>query len=267
MKARLFLQKYDEAKAAGMQTHRVSDFFCGDHPGSLRPDFEMWANAGVMSIELRTWITAYQLCCLDDGMQESPHGVITKLAAARPNSGPKCWAALYRYKQNLHLKRSMDLNHPGRFGSLFRHWRLLFSKRPTFGTERLVHPRKVAKNFEEKVYRMNQFAFTNIGTMKKDQEQFRQDTTDHIEAISLTGKITREYLRMVLLPRDIVSFIQDVPPVDADAGTVSSRAEEVSVLQPPELYSIIASDQNRLKTIVTQSARCDLVAAAPFMVP
>ena len=103
--------------------------------------------------------------------------------------------------------------------------------------------------------------------MKKDQEQFHQDTTDHIEAISLTGKITREYLRMVLLPKDIASFMPDVLPVDADVGTVSSGAEEVSVLEPPELYSIISSDQYRLKTIVTQSAQCDLVAPAPFMAP
>ena len=156
----MFLQKYDEAKVNGVRTHRVSDVFCGGHAGSLRHDFERWANAGVMSINLRTWLTAYQLCCLDDGMQESPHGIITKIAMSRPNATPKCWAALYRYKQNMDLERSLDMNHPGRFSSLFRHWRLPFSKRPTFGAKRLVHPRKfIRKKFLEKVYRMNEFAF------------------------------------------------------------------------------------------------------------
>ena len=77
---------------------------------------------------------------------------------------------------------------------------------------------------------MNDFVFSNVGRMKKDQEQFHRDTTDPIEAISLNGKITREYLRMVLLPKDIVSFVPDVPPVDADVGTVSNGQRKFQCL-------------------------------------
>ena len=263
----MFLQKYDEARANGILTHRVSDLFCGEQHGSLRLDFEQWAHRGLMSIELRTWMTAYQLCCLDDGMQESPHGIITHIVASRPCSTPKCWSALYRYKQNLAAKRSLDINHPGRFNSLFQHWRMLFSKRSTLGAGRLIQPRKsIKRNFLEKVYRMNEFAYQNIGTMKKDQELFLRDSTDEVVPLSHSGKIAREYLRMMLQPRDIVSFFPYVPPVGADVGTVSSEAQDVSVLEPPELYSIISSDQHRLKTITTQSAQCDLAAPAPFMV-
>jgi len=112
---------------------------------------------------------------------------------------------------------------------------------------------------------MNEFAFQNTGTMKNDQDRFLQSGTDLVEPISLHNKITREYLRMVLLPKDIVSFMPDAPQVDADVGTVTSGAADVSVLEPPELYSIISSDQYRLKTIVTQSAKRDLDAPAPFM--
>ena len=264
----MFLQKYDEAKVNGVRTHRVSDVFCGEQAGSLRHDFKRWVNEGVISIDLRTWLTAYQLCCLDDGMQESPHGIITKIAMSRPNSTPKCWAALYRYKQNMDLKRSLDMIHPGRFNSLFQYWGLIFSKRPTFGPSRLVHPRNLGqKKFFERVYRMNDFAFSSMGTMKKDQEQFHRDTTDHTLAVTLTGKMTREYLRMVLLPKDIVSFVPYVPQVDLLTGEITFVVEEVSVLEPPELYSIISSDQSRLKTIVTQSALGDYNASAPFMAP
>ena len=263
----MFLQKYDGASANGTLTHRVSDFFCGEQPGSLRFDFEAWAYRGVMSSDLRTWLTAYQLCCLDDGMQESPHGIITHIVNAKPSSTPQLWSALYRYKQNLAAKRSLDINHPGRFSLLFQNWRMLFSKRPTFGARRLIQPRKLIKrDFLQKVYRMNEFAYQNIGTMKKDQELFLRNSTHQVEALSHQGKIAREYLRMMLQPRDIVSFIPYVPPVDADVGTVSSEAQDVSVLEPPEVYSIISSDQHRLKTIVTQSAHCDLAAPAPFMV-
>lgn len=261
----MFLQKYDEAKAGGVLTHRVSDLFCGDADQSLRHDFEGWAHSGIMTIELRTWLTAYQLCCLDDSMQESPHGIITNLAKTRPNSSPKQWAALYRYQQNMAVKRSMEMNHPGRFCTLFKHWRLVFSRKPTMGVPRLLHPRNPIKaRFLERVYRMNDYAFHNVGAMKKDQTEFLHSVTNAVKSIKLHGKICREYLRMVVLPSDIVSFIP-VPSADMEGG-ISEAELAISALEPPELYSIVSSDQYRLKTIVTQSAHADLNVPAPFMV-
>jgi len=221
-----------------------------------------------MSTALRTWITAFQLCCLDDGMQESPHGIITGFANRKKRSLPRHWAALFRHAQNMDLKRSLDMNHPGRFSALFRYYRLLFSKKPTYGSQTLVHPRQLPRaKFGERVYRMNDFSFYQFGSVKKEQAKFLLSVTDETQTISSQGKIFREYLRMVLLPKDIVSIMPEVVPVaPADKDGANSEAEPEPMGEPPELFSIISSDQTRLKTIVTQSSVADLSAPAPFMV-
>ena len=246
--------------AAGRPTHRVADLFCSERPGSLRLEFETFVNLDLMSTNLQTMLTAYQLCNLDDGFQESPHGIITNWARGRPRSLPSDWSAQLRYMQNIVLKRLLDRNHPGRFAALFDHWRMLFSKKPTFGVRRLLCPRHfIRKDFLKKTYRMDDYAFHRVEGVKKSQSKFLDSFSEEVKQISNTGKIVREYLRMVLCPRDIVSIISRSPPghcVDVP----------VTLEEPPLIYSIISSRVNALKTIVTQSAVADASAPAPFMV-
>lgn len=255
--------------ASGAKTHRVADLFCGDGIGNISDDFEEWAHFGRMSTVLRTWITAFQLCCLDDGIQESPHGIITAIASAKVRSLPPCWSAFYRFKQNHETKRSLDILVPGRFNSLFHYWRSLFCKKSLVGRSKIVHVRKgIPKDFAQKVFRMNDYAFSSIGTMKADQDRFLHCITDSCETLTNAKKIFREYLRMVLSPRDIISilpegcpFIQIQDGADSDTGAAPPPLHE-----PPIVYSIIASDQYRLKTIRTSDSRGDWDAPAPFMV-
>ena len=263
-KAAKFLKLYDDQVAAGRPTHRVADLFCRKRPGSLRQDFEDWVNIGVMSTQLQTMLTAYQLCNLDDGFQESPHGIITHVAQLARSSKPAHWSAHFRYTQNMEIKRTLDRSHPGRFGTLFEHWRLLFAKTPTFGTARLLHPRKFARcNFLAKVFRYDDYAFHNIEGVKANQSKFLETFTEGMEQIANPGKIIREYLTMMLRPSDIISF---VPPSDSNSADVQAAPMPFALEEPPTMLSIVTSRHQALKTIVTQSAVADENAPVPFLV-
>ena len=267
IKAKLFLTKFSEAKTQGIKVHRVAEFFCGEGPGNLSEDFGNWANHGGMSTELRTWLTAYQLCSLDDSMQEAPHGIIARYQKSRPSSLPSCWSSFYRYQQSMDAKRSLDMNFPHRFGTLFTHWRSLFSMKSTLG-RRLGRPRRTEKKFIHKVYRMNNFSFHVNGTpMRKEQDKFLATITDDKIPVTKLGKVVREYLRIVLKPSDIVSI--NLGEVDAgNSGGEGHALEEGSRPPPqnPETFSIVSSDQYRLKTIVTSSRFADFNTTAPFLV-
>jgi len=268
IKAKLFLTKFSEAKTQGRKVHRVAEFFCGDGPGNLSEDFSNWADRGVMSTELRTWLTAYQLCSLDDSMQESPHGIIARYQKSRPASLPSSWSAFYRYRQTMQAKRSFDMNFPHRFGSLFTHWRSLFAMKSTLGC-RLAKPRRALMQtaaFTQKVYRMNHFSFHVKGSpMKKEQDKFLASITDDKTPVTSIGKVVREYLRMVLKPRDIISIHSGEVDAGAGEGHASEEGSRLP-LQPPEIFSIVSADQYRLKTIVTSSRFAALNTIAPFMV-
>ena len=264
IKAKLFLTKFSEAKTQGRKVHRVAEFFCGNGPGNLSEDFGNWANHGDMSTELRTWLTAYQLCSLDDSMQESPHGIIARYQQSRPRSLPANWAAFYRHRQSVEIKRSLDMKSPHRFGTLFTHWRSLFSMKSTVG-HRLKRRGSIEKKFLEKVYRMNHFSFRVNGTpMKKEQDKFLASITDRKTPVTHLGKLVREYLRIVLKPSDIIGI--NLGEVDAGEGHALENGFRPPP-QNPETFSIVSSDHYRLKTIVTSSRSADFNLAAPFLVP
>ena len=264
-KAKLFLDKFNEAKANGTKVHRVAEFFCGNATGNLSEDFSIWADCGIMSTKLRTWLTAYQLCSLDDSVQEAPHGIITAIVKTRPNSLPSLWSSLYRHRQSMAAKKSLDMNVPLRFNALFRYWRSLFSLKSTVG-RRLLRAKRPLKEsaFTQKVYRMNHFSFHVNGTpMKKEQEKFMASIADDKTPLTFMGKMIREYVRMTLKAKDIVSIHYD----GADAGEGLALADgSIVPPQTPEIFSIVSADQHRLKTIVTQGRVHELNAPAPFVV-
>ena len=88
-KATEFVERYDQSMAnpeTKPKVHRVSHYLAS---GQLGIDLRAYANGHPMSERLRTEITAYQLCMLDDSVQESPHARITKvLQTARASKPP-----------------------------------------------------------------------------------------------------------------------------------------------------------------------------------
>ena len=99
--------------------------------------------------------------------------------------------------------------------------------------------------------------------MKKEQEKFMASIADDKTPLTFMGKMIREYVRMTLKAKDIVSIHYD----GADAGEGLALADgSIVPPQTPEIFSIVSADQHRLKTIVTQGRVHELHAPAPFLV-
>ena len=76
-----------------------------------------------MSDRLRTEVTAYQLCVLDDNVQESPHALVSRIATTARQSRAKWWSSTVRLQQNRSVMRVMEVIAPGRFAKFFKCWK------------------------------------------------------------------------------------------------------------------------------------------------
>jgi hypothetical protein len=219
-----------------------------------------------MSRRLRTELTAYQMAMLDDSFQESPHGIITAIVRRAPSSLDSWWSANFRLRQNLALRKVMDREHPGRFADLFKHWRSLFSRKPT--GRKLRHCRGfIRKDFLKKVYRMDEYAFHNLNTMKKFQTSFQQLSAEAIADVSSEGKIMQEYVQMILKP-DIVYSIMDDDMAIANPAPPASSGTEIcaDIADPPLTFQVVSLQTKSLKTIRTADGRAEQALRAPVMI-
>jgi hypothetical protein len=118
------LRRYDEAVAGGKFVHRVSRYLCGEGNGCLGSYLRLFATTGHMSVPLRTEITAYQLCVLDDSMQEGPHASVSRVALNARTSRASWWSGSLRLKQNMAM---WELNEP-LVNCWFGRWKAIYQK-------------------------------------------------------------------------------------------------------------------------------------------
>ena len=78
-----------------------------------------------MSDRLRTEVTAYQLCVLDDSVQESPHALVSRIATTARQSRAKWWSSTVRLQQNRSVMTAMEVIAPGRFVKFFKCWKMI----------------------------------------------------------------------------------------------------------------------------------------------
>lgn len=150
-----FLMKYDQVMstpAGHSEIHRVTHYLAGDGPGCLGAEFRMYATGGPLSPTLRTEITAYQLCVLDDGIQESPHALVSRLATGATQSGPSWWSATIRMQQNIQVKKDIDAIAPNRFAKLFRSWKIMAQPK-WYRYQQFIPKRIQTPSFLDIVYR------------------------------------------------------------------------------------------------------------------
>jgi hypothetical protein len=154
-KAKEFVKRYDKSMAnpeTKAQVHRVSHYLAS---GELGSDLRAYAKGDPMSERLRTEITAYQLCMLDDSVQESPHAKSTKVVQAARASKPPWWSATVRMQQNIDLMDALEAKKPQRFAQFFHSWKFLCqTSRSSKATWRLTPKRVGDKPFLQKVYRL-----------------------------------------------------------------------------------------------------------------
>lgn len=166
-KAALFVERYDKAiadPATKLKVHRVSHYLAS---GALGLDLRAYATGSPMSKKLRTEITAYQLCMLDDSMQESPHARISRVVQAARPSKPPWWSATVRLRQNLAICKSLDELKPQHSRALFQAWKFLAHRNPSSHVQWNLIPKRVGtKPFLQMVYRLGQENRTDWSSLR-----------------------------------------------------------------------------------------------------
>ena len=154
-KAALFVERYDKAiadPATKLKVHRVGHYLTS---GALGLGHRADATGSPMFKKLRTEITAYQLCMLDDSMRHSPHARISRVAQAAWPSEPPWWSATVRLSQNLAVCKSLDELKPQQSRALFQAWKFLAHRNPSSHVHWNLIPKRVGtKPFLQMAYRL-----------------------------------------------------------------------------------------------------------------
>ena len=105
-----------------------------------------------MSSALRAEILAYQLVVLDDGVQESPHSLVSRIATSARHSSPSWWSSTVRFEQNIKVKNAMDAIDTSRFASFFDKWKVMgHCEWPKYS--KLRNQRVKTRSFLDMIYR------------------------------------------------------------------------------------------------------------------
>lgn len=126
--AKQFVEEYDRQcndPTSLAPVHRVATYLASEAPGCLGSDLRRFAAGLPMSKPLRQEISAYQLCVLDDSMQESPHAMVSKVAAKGPHTSIMYWSGIVRYTQNNELANLVKELGTVSFERLFERWQCI----------------------------------------------------------------------------------------------------------------------------------------------
>ena len=116
------------------------------------------------------------------------------------------------------------------------------------------------------VYRMDDFAFPNLKSIKADEASLHRLQDDDAGSVKVKNhrKVIREWLNMSIDPGAIVSFADNsIDNVDT-VGSPSSLPLTIDV--PPTMFNVVAQEVAALKTVVAHSTRPEYSMQAPFMV-
>ena len=236
------VRRFDEAienRVRQKTLHRVSRYLLGSQPGQLGPEFRAWASAGRMSDRLRTELTAYQLCVLDDSFVEGPHAQVGRIARQTTKPSPSWWSSTLRLEQNF---REYDRSVPeasGRFGRLFDSWRLMAQSRPSAYISGKP-ARVLRRDLLRSVYR------TGAAQTQRDWtvlQPLTDKSSEALRAAKPTDKevLIKEYLLAVFVPGSVVE-VSDTRGVSLEE-LLSGQASEGSgeaLVRERRFYQVVS---------------------------
>ena len=153
--AKRMISDYDAALADPSRVnriHRVSHFLLGQDGENLGEDFKRFARGGAMSERLRTEITAYQACMLDDSAVEGPHASVSRISKSAASVGAAWWSSTLRFIQNQSCMKVCNEEEADIFNSLFLNWKVL-SQRSPLRYRKNIQSRQKTRGFLDFVYR------------------------------------------------------------------------------------------------------------------
>lgn len=252
-KANEFVTLYDQAIASpsgARRVHRVSHYLARDQPGSLGRDLRRFAAGKKMSRALQLEILAYQLVVLDDGVQESPHALVSKLASSARSSRPAWWSSSIRFEQNCKSKQALDAIETGRFAKFFDKWKVM-GQCKWHEYAKLKNQRVKTKPFLHMIYR--------TGSHNRKEWSFLaliDKSTDIPKDIEDIGTSDVQDVRIDFLKRAFPTGRIVTWPVSSSIGAVEDMGtggHEHRTEQYPLCYQVISADVANKKYVDTDS--------------
>ncbi|MCP4242821.1 MAG: hypothetical protein GY772_19890 [bacterium] len=238
-KASEFLVQHDAAVAGGRPVHRVTAFLAGSGPGTHGEAFRAWASgAAAMDARLRREVTAYQLCMLDDTVQEAVHRDVTHVSMRAPASRLAFRAATLRLDQNLAVWSACQSQTERE--AAFQCWRNILRCR---GVKRKASV--PASAFLDHVYRARDVGLKDWGPLERFMHQHAQPVRGQLSA---AARLKVDYLKRVVVAGSVYSVPVSDAPVRQDRPLAeAARAAEASAARF-EYFEVLSTNvvQRRL---------------------
>ncbi len=217
-----------------------------------------------MEARLRREVTAYQLCMLDDTVQEAVHRDVSHVSARAPCSRLAFRAASVRLDQNLAVWDACQS--PAERQAAFQGWRSILRFR---GVKRKASAKASAKagEFLDHVYRAGEVGLKDWGALERFMAQ--HDPQPVRAQLSAAARLKVDYLRRVLAAGSVYSVPVTEAPVQQDRPLAEAgRAAEASAARFDyfEVLSTTVTQRKLVPSAFSLSLRCMSwpVAVQPF---
>jgi hypothetical protein len=250
-KAKQFVDLYDEAMrvpATAQHVHRVSHYLAA---GSLGIDLREYAAGRPMTSQLRTEVTAYQLCMLDDSIQEGPHSRISRVVTASRSARPPWWSAGVRLEQNLEARATLEALSQGRFCQFFTNWKFLTQRSTRPDLRMALTPQQIGtEKFLNKVYRLgqeNRIDWSGLQILTTGT-----DTASNASKLSTLQTLMIDYLKRVCKPLTYYTITTEstIHALD-DLPMASGPCCEPEVTVTPRIFQVVSFNVPRKVQVQT----------------
>ena len=221
--------------------HRVSHYMLSPEHPNLGGDLRLFAEGHPMSSRLRTEISAYQACMLDDSAVEGPHARIGRVCRGAPHCGAPWWSATIRLAQNSAAREERRGTAPGLFENMFSKWKVLAQASPR--RYELNIPARISNRaFADLVYRTGQRNLVDWSALGIIAAAFSTDTARPQRQRSEIRQLQDDYLRCVLKDGSFLSWEKsDILAIadlaDGEVAAASAAPTQVEVVQVVSMNS------------------------------
>ncbi len=248
------MDKYDKVLTNPTLTgsvHRVSHYLCSTtQPNALGHDFRSYASGEHMSTRLRTEITAYQLCVLDDATVESPHACVGQVLNRSSRSSVAWWSATIRLDQNISARRSLQLLARGRFTTLYKSWKAL-GQHIGRKYSRLTPKRITTTAFLQEVYRTGPHSRLDWSHLGLKVPVVPDAPVTKTVSIAIR-EVQIDYMRRVCLPGQCFTVPTDTAFADLD-DIAAKGGQSTHFTQEPICFQVVSTDVTKKRHVHTVS--------------
>ncbi len=249
--------------ATANSVHRVAVYLCSEASGCFGSELRAFAAGGELSPALRAELTAYQLCKLDDTVQEAPHAQVGHEVARARASKPVWWSSTVRLEQN---RQECAAAEKAEVQRCFRSFKaVLPAVRPKRGGGQ--EPRTDRKTFLARVYRTGVLAHSAWAPSSLLAQSGASEATDLASSAAQdVAKLQAEFLRSVCQEGYVFTVPSTQPVADLDALGLRSTSLSATVRGDTLCFQVVSLRVARRAFVRTERVGKLRAMAAPALV-